>query len=112
MDELSAAGDSIYSELKNLVVWAKTNGGMGTFYRSRHELIFVYKVGTAKHLNADVRQSAYGHSIQRLHENFRQILYNSSQWSVDYGQQPKKSQQSFENTSPSSIQISVDVWFN
>jgi DNA modification methylase len=51
MDELSAAGDSIYSELKNLVVWAKTNGGMGTFYRSRHELIFVYKVGTAKHLN-------------------------------------------------------------
>jgi len=51
MDELSAAGDKIYSELKNLVVWAKTNGGMGTFYRSRHELIFVYKVGTAKHLN-------------------------------------------------------------
>jgi len=51
MDELSAAGDTIYSELKNLVVWAKTNGGMGTFYRSRHELIFVYKVGTAKHLN-------------------------------------------------------------
>lgn len=36
MDELSAAGDRIYSELKNLVVWAKTNGGMGTFYRSRH----------------------------------------------------------------------------
>ena len=29
----------------------QTNGGMGTFYRSRHELIFVYKVGTAKHLN-------------------------------------------------------------
>jgi len=51
MDELSAAGDRIYSELKNLVVWAKTNGGMGNFYRSRHELIFVYKVGTAKHLN-------------------------------------------------------------
>lgn len=51
MDELSAAGDKIYSELKNLVVWAKTNGGMGSFYRSRHELIFVYKVGTAKHLN-------------------------------------------------------------
>ncbi|MBT8460303.1 MAG: ParB/RepB/Spo0J family partition protein, partial [Boseongicola sp.] len=39
MDELSAAGAEVYSELKNLVVWAKTNGGMGTFYRSRHELI-------------------------------------------------------------------------
>ncbi len=51
MDELSAAGAEVYSELKNLVVWAKTNGGMGTFYRSQHELIFVYKVGTAKHLN-------------------------------------------------------------
>nr|WP_170610931.1 site-specific DNA-methyltransferase [Ruegeria arenilitoris] len=52
MDELSDAGSKVYSELKNLVVWAKSNGGMGTFYRSRHELIFVYKVGTAKHLNA------------------------------------------------------------
>lgn len=51
LDELSAAGADVYSELKNLVIWAKTNGGMGTFYRSRHELIFVYKVGTAKHLN-------------------------------------------------------------
>ncbi len=51
MDELSAAGAEVYSELKNLVVWAKTNAGMGTFYRSQHELIFVYKVGTAKHLN-------------------------------------------------------------
>ena len=51
MDELSAAGSRVYSELKNLIVWAKTNGGMGTFYRSRHELIFVYKVGTAPHLN-------------------------------------------------------------
>ncbi|MEX0328918.1 MAG: site-specific DNA-methyltransferase [Ruegeria sp.] len=51
MDELSAAGAEAYTELKNLVVWAKTNGGMGTFYRSQHELIFVYKVGTAKHLN-------------------------------------------------------------
>lgn len=51
MDELSAAGSEVYTELKNLVVWAKTNGGMGTFYRSRHELVFVYKVGAAKHLN-------------------------------------------------------------
>lgn len=51
MDELSAAGAEVYSELKNLVIWAKINGGMGTFYRSRHELIFVYKVGSAPHLN-------------------------------------------------------------
>ena len=38
-------------ELKNLVVWKKTNGGMGSFYRSQHELVFVYKVGTAPHTN-------------------------------------------------------------
>lgn len=51
MAELQAAGSKIYSELKNLVVWAKTNGGMGTFYRSRHELIYVWKVGSAPHTN-------------------------------------------------------------
>jgi DNA modification methylase len=51
MAELQAAGIKVYSELKNLVVWAKTNGGMGTFYRSRHELIYVWKVGTAPHVN-------------------------------------------------------------
>ena len=51
MPELQAAGSRVYSELKNLVVWAKTNGGMGTFYRSRHELIYVWKVGTAPHTN-------------------------------------------------------------
>lgn len=49
--ELQNAGNSIYSELKNLIVWKKTNGGMGTFYRSQHELVFAYKVGTAAHIN-------------------------------------------------------------
>jgi DNA modification methylase len=49
--ELQNAGDGIYSELKNLIVWKKTNGGMGTFYRSQHELVFAYKVGTASHIN-------------------------------------------------------------
>lgn len=49
--ELTSAAEGIYSELKNLVVWVKDNGGMGTFYRSRHELIFAYKFGTAQHVN-------------------------------------------------------------
>ena len=52
MNEMLAAGQGVYSELKNLIVWAKDNGGMGTFYRSRHELIFVFKVGTAPHTNS------------------------------------------------------------
>ena len=39
------------TELKNVCVWNKTNGGMGTFYRSKHEMVFVFKVGTAPHIN-------------------------------------------------------------
>lgn len=52
MGELVAAGEQVFTELKNLVVWNKTNGGMGAFYRSKHELIFVYKQGTADHTNS------------------------------------------------------------
>lgn len=52
MGELLAAGRSVFTELKNLVVWNKTNGGMGAFYRSKHELIFVFKQGTAPHTNS------------------------------------------------------------
>ncbi len=51
MGEVLAAGQGFYSELKNLIVWAKDNGGMGTFYRSRHELVFAFKKGDAPHTN-------------------------------------------------------------
>jgi DNA modification methylase len=51
MGELLQAGQAVFSELKNLCVWNKTNGGMGTFYRSKHELVFAFKVGTAAHTN-------------------------------------------------------------
>ncbi|WP_207093557.1 DNA methyltransferase [Novosphingobium sp. PY1] len=51
MSELLEAGEAAYSELKNLVVWAKTNGGMGSLYRSQHELVFVFKAGEAPHIN-------------------------------------------------------------
>lgn len=51
MSEMLAAGDAAFTELKNLVVWNKTIGGMGSFYRSKHELIFVFKKGTAEHTN-------------------------------------------------------------
>ena len=49
--EVLSAAEGVYTELKNLIVWAKDNGGMGTFYRSRHELIFAFKNGTAPHIN-------------------------------------------------------------
>lgn len=42
VNELSTAG-KLYQEFKQLIIWVKDNGGMGTFYRSQHELIFVYK---------------------------------------------------------------------
>lgn len=50
MRELLEAGE-IYEELKNLCVWNKTNGGMGSLYRSKHELVFVYKHGSSPHIN-------------------------------------------------------------
>ncbi len=49
--EMIAAGVQEYTELKNLVVWAKPSAGMGSFYRSQHELIFVWKNGIAPHVN-------------------------------------------------------------
>ena len=49
--EISEASDGVYSEQKNLVVWTKANAGMGSFYRSQHELIFVYKSGRKSHVN-------------------------------------------------------------
>jgi DNA modification methylase len=51
MGEILAAGQANALELKNLVVWNKGCGGMGSLYRSQHELIFVFKAGNAKHTN-------------------------------------------------------------
>jgi DNA modification methylase len=45
------AGKKVYSEMKNLCVWAKTNAGQGSLYRSAHELIAVFKVGESEHMN-------------------------------------------------------------
>lgn len=59
MGEMLAAGKAAYSEFKNLVVWVKTNAGMGSLYRSQHELIFVFKSGAAAHTN-NVQLGRYG----------------------------------------------------
>jgi DNA modification methylase len=52
MAEMLAAGKEVYADLKNLIVWDKGTGGMGTFYRSRHELVFAFKKGEAPHINS------------------------------------------------------------
>lgn len=51
MTQILGAGSSVYGELMNVCVWAKSNGGMGSFYRSAHELIFLFKNGGASHRN-------------------------------------------------------------
>lgn len=51
LQEILTAGDKAYTELKNICVWAKDNGGMGSLYRSRHEMVLVFKNGTAPHIN-------------------------------------------------------------
>ena len=51
LDELLAAGRKAYTTILNLCVWTKANSGMGSFYRSQHELVFVFKNGRCGHRN-------------------------------------------------------------
>ena len=51
VSELIAAADGVFTEFKNICVWNKNNAGMGTFYRSKHEFILVFKKGTSPHVN-------------------------------------------------------------
>jgi DNA modification methylase len=53
------AGNGLYTELKNICVWAKHNAGMGSLYRSQHELVFVFKKGSATHQN-NIALGKYG----------------------------------------------------
>jgi len=59
LGELIAAGKQVYRELKNVCVWAKDNAGMGSLYRSQHELVFVFKHGKESHRN-NVQLGQYG----------------------------------------------------
>lgn len=51
LSEVLAAGTQVYDEFKNLCVWVKDNAGMGSFYRSQHELVLVFKHGKGAHRN-------------------------------------------------------------
>jgi hypothetical protein len=67
MPEMLAAGNAVYQEFKNLCVWNKSNAGMGTFYRSKHELVFVWKSGSAPHINT-FELGQYGRSRSNVWE--------------------------------------------
>lgn len=51
ISELFSAARGLYSELKNLCIWNKGTGGMGSMYRSQHELVFAFKNGKRAHIN-------------------------------------------------------------
>lgn len=59
LGEVLAASQGLYGEWKNLCVWNKDNGGMGSLYRSKHELVFVFRTGSASHTN-NVALGRYG----------------------------------------------------
>lgn len=63
--EVLTAGEATYSDLLNLCVWVKDNGGMGSLYRSQHELVLVFKAGTAPHCN-NVQLGKFGRNRTNL----------------------------------------------
>jgi DNA modification methylase len=65
LGEIHAAGRQVYGELKQLIVWAKTNAGQGSFYRSQHELIFVFKNGNGRHQN-NIQLGRHGRNRSNL----------------------------------------------
>lgn len=65
IEEMVRAGKALGLDLKNICVWAKTAAGMGTFYRSQHELVAVFKHGTAEHIN-NFELGQYGRSRTNL----------------------------------------------
>jgi hypothetical protein len=75
--EIIAAGDQVYSELKNLCVWNKSNAGMGALFRSKHELIFVFKVGKRPHVN-NVALGRYGRHRSNVWDYASQNALNGS----------------------------------
>jgi DNA modification methylase len=65
--ELLAAAKQIYDVLLNMCVWVKDNGGLGSFYRSRHELVFVFRNGKGRHRN-NVQLGQYGRNRTNVWE--------------------------------------------
>ena len=77
LTEVLAAGKEIYSELMNLCVWNKSNAGMGSLYRSKHELVFVFKVGRGAHVN-NVALGRYGRHRSNVWDYVSQNALNGT----------------------------------
>jgi DNA modification methylase len=75
--EMHTAGGQVYGEQLNLCVWNKTNAGMGSLYRSKYELIFVYKVGKGAHIN-NVALGKYGRNRTNVWDYVSQNVLNGT----------------------------------
>lgn len=65
LPEMHRAGLAAFGSWLNLCIWAKTNGGMGSLYRSQHELVFVFRKGKSSHRN-NVQLGKYGRNRTNL----------------------------------------------
>jgi DNA modification methylase len=65
--ELHTAGKQVYGSLLNVCVWVKNVGGMGSFYRSQHEFVFVFRNGEGKHRN-NVQLGRFGRNRTNVWE--------------------------------------------
>jgi DNA modification methylase len=59
VDEVLSAGNKLFDSLLNMCVWVKDRGSQGSFYRSAHELVFVFRNGKTRHQN-NVQLGKYG----------------------------------------------------
>jgi DNA modification methylase len=75
--EVLTAASDVYAELKNLCVWNKTNAGMGSLYRSKHELVFVFKKGTAPHIN-NIELGRFGRNRTNIWDYPGQNIFNGT----------------------------------
>lgn len=75
--EILTAGGKVYSSLENLCVWNKSNAGMGSLYRSKHELIFVFKIGDGAHIN-NVLLGRYGRHRTNVWDYISQNALNGT----------------------------------
>src|SRR5262249_6352141 len=67
LGELLHAGEAVYPDLKNLCVWKKTNAGLGSFYRSQHELVLVFQNGSGTSIN-NIQLGTYGRNRSNVWE--------------------------------------------
>jgi len=77
MKEMLDAAQGVCGDLINLCVWNKTNAGMGSLYRSKHELVFVFKKGDAPHIN-NVQLGRFGRGRSNVWDYPGQNIFNGS----------------------------------